>query len=286
MSYLTFPLTFNQIVGWPIKQTPRFNTIQQNPATGRSPIQIPTMTFPLWDFEIDIGYLPGDAQGVSTEYQQLINFYMGVQGAAGRWLFLHPYDNIVGSYTVAGTYTSGHFILSNRETLIQTSTGATATIISVTPTQLTIGPWNPAQTPDNSHTWVGQTSGAIFTPSAVPVLSTSQSIGTGDGSTTAFSMVRSLVSGGAQDLIQQFVYAPFIYVAGTLQTPTTNYTGPDTYGTITFTSGHIPTTGQNISWTGQFQYLCSFTADRLDGLEETFYQLWEYNGLRFHSVLL
>ena len=244
------------------------------------------MEFPLWDFEIDITYLSGDAQGSNTLYQQLVNFYMAVQGQASDWLFLHPYDNIAGSYTVNGTLTSGKFLINPRETVIQTSTGATAVVISAISNQLTIGPWNPAQTPDNSHTWVGQTSGAVFTPSATPALSASQSIGTGDGTTAAFSMVRAIVTGGAQDLIQNFVYAPSIYVNNVLQTPVTNYAGPDQYGTITFTGGHIPSGGQNIAWTGQFYYRCAFSEDTWQNLEENYYQLWAMNGLKFHSVLL
>lgn len=284
MTYLTFPLTFGQSVGWPIKQTPLTNTLIQTPATGRGVIRISTTQFPRWKFVLDLSYIQGDAQLVNSSWQELINFYMSVQGAAGSWLFLHPYDNTIGTYTVAGTYTSGHFI--TRETVIQSTTGATAVIISVISNQLTIGPWNPAQTPDNSHTWIGQTSGSVFTPSAIPVLASSQSIGTGDGATTQFSMVRSFVAGGAQDLIQNFVYAPSIYVAGVLQTPTTNYTGPDQYGTITFTSGHIPTGGQNISWTGQFYYLCSFSSDEWESLEEDYLQIWKLDGLSFISVLL
>ena len=285
MPFLIFPLTFPSNVAFPIRQTPRFNSIIQVPASGRGPIQIPTMNFPLWDFDLDVSYITGDNQGSNTQWQQLINFYMSVQGAAGRWLFLHPWDNIIGSYTVAGTLASGSRF-TTRETVIQTSTGATVQEITVSSTQLTIGPWNPAQTPDNSHTWVGQTSGAIFTPSGTPVLSTSQSIGTGDGTSAAFSMVRSFTTGGAQDLIQQFVYAPSIYVAGSLKILNTDYTGPDQFGTLTFIAGHIPTAGQNISWTGSFQYLCSFEEDKWTNLQEDYYQIWKLEGLKFHSVLL
>lgn len=285
MSLLVFPLSFGSAVGFPIKTTPRFSTIIQTAASGRGQIRIPTMQFPLWDFEINISYLTGDNQGVNTPWQQLINFYMGVQGAASDWLFLHPYDNIAGSFTIAGAFTSGAFII--RETVIQSVTGTTAVVITTALNQLTIGPWNIAQTPDNSHTWVGQKSGAIFTPStALPVLATSQSIGTGDNTTAAFSMVRSLVSGGAQDLMQNFVFNPNIYVAGTLSTPITNYTGPDQYGTITFTGGHIPTAGQNISWTGQFYMRCAFSDDSWSNLEEDYGAIWLLEGLKFHSVLL
>lgn len=284
MSNLIFPLTFGQIIGLPFKQTPLFNTITQTPASGRGEVRIPTMQFPRWDFSLDVSYLSGDNTGTNTQWQQLLNFYMGVQGAAGDWLFLHPYDNIAGFYLVTGTYTSGNFII--RETVIQTGTGATAIVVNTGIGQLIIGPWNPANTPNNTGTWVGQTSHAIFTPSAVPVFDGAQSIGTGDASTTQFSIVRSLVTAGAQDLIQNFVYAPSIYVAGTLQTPTTNYTGPDQYGTITFTSGHIPGGGTNITWTGQFYYRCHFLEDSWDALEADFPTLWKMDGLKFRSVLL
>lgn len=298
MTFPLFPLTFGSAVAFPIKQTPEFATIVQMPASGRGPVRIPLREFPLWKFVIDISYLTGDAQGTyrgsvmggGTPWQQLINFYMSVQGRAGNWLFLHPYDNSVGTYTVTSSAHSGVFQVG--ETIIQGTTLATANFISVSGTTYTISGYSGTTAPDNSHTWIGQTSGATFTASATPTLVTSMSFGTAvGGANQAFSMIRTFTSGGAQDLIQNFVgsigvYGPSIYDNGTLVTNSggTNYT-IDQYGTITFT-GYTPTVGHTLSWAGRFYYLCSFEEDKWDNLEEDFYQIWSMSGLKFTSVLL
>ncbi len=71
-----------------------------------------------------------------------------------------------GNQTVAGSLTSGTF--TDSEELIQATSLATATYAGNTSILLRIV--NVTGTPDNSHEWVGQTSGAIFTASAVPVV--------------------------------------------------------------------------------------------------------------------
>jgi hypothetical protein len=291
MSLLTFP-AFNPpqwSFKWPIKQTPFGNTITQTPASGRGEVRIPTMLFPRWDFVLDISYLKGDNQlaSVNTAYQELVNFFLGTQYGAADWLFLHPYDNLVGVYSVNGAVTGATgFTAYNRfgltETVVQTTSGASAKLVGAVPGAgpMLIGPIT--GTPDGSHTWVGQVSGAVFTPSAAPALSTSQAIGTGDGTTVAWSMVRSLIVAGAYDLIQNFVSAPSIYLNGVIDSPS-NY-AIDEYGTITFTSA--PGAGVIVSWTGQFYYRCHFLQDRWDDLEEFIYKIWRMNTLSFRSVLL
>jgi Conserved hypothetical protein 2217 (DUF2460) len=286
MSLLTFPLTFSQSIGFPIKTTPRYNTLIQTPASGRGVIRIPTMLFPLWDFTLDVSFLSGDAQGTydgsvvagGTQWQKLINFYMAVQGSASDWLFFHPYDNSVGTYTVAGSLTSGRFIVG--EPIVQSITSAQANFVSYIGSTFTVTGYS--GTPNNSNTWVGQTSGAIYTPSATPVLVSSMAFATGDGSTTAFSITRTLISNGALDLIQNFVTPPLIYDNGSLVS-SSNYS-IDEYGTITFVTA--PLSGHIISWTGLFQFRCYFLKDEWSDLEENFYQIWTLSGLSFRSVLL
>jgi uncharacterized protein DUF2460 len=283
LTFLQFPLTFGGNIGFPIKQTPIFNTIIQSSASGRGQLRIPLYEFPLWDFVLDVSYLQGDNQGTNTQWQELINFYMAVQGAASSWLFLHPYDNNVGTFTINGSVTSGRFFQQQpHEFVIQTGTGAIAQLLSVFGSVMTIWPYS-GGTPNNSGTWVGQSTGAVFTPSAaLPVLASSMNFATGDGSTTAFSIIRSVVTNGAQDLVQNFVNPPNIYVSGSLVSSSA-YT-IDQYGTITFTSA--PGVAAPISWTGNFFYLCSFVEDMWNDLEETFYQIWQLDGLKFRSVLL
>lgn len=281
MSLLTFPLTFPQNIGFPIKQTPSFNTITQTPATKRGQLRISTTQFPIWKFNLDISYLSGDATQTGSQWQHLINFYMAVQGAASDWLLLHPFDNLAGNFSVAGAVTSGIFYPG--ESLVQSTTGSTATLYGTVPGS---GPMliSPATgSPDNSHTWVGQKNGAVFTPTAVPVLGTIQAIATGDGTTTEFTMLRTILAAGAQDLIQNFVVNPNIYLNSTLKTLTTDYT-IDQYGTITFTTP--PGNGVVVGWIGQFYYRCHFLDDEWDELEEDYFRVWKLEGVKFESVLL
>src|ERR1700733_3422903 len=101
---------------WPLKQTPFYNTIKRTPASGRGELRISTTEFPRWKFVLDISYLKGDNQlgSVNTAWQTLLNFFMAVQGSFNDWLFLHPYDNCVGTYTVSGTLTSGIFLANEQ----------------------------------------------------------------------------------------------------------------------------------------------------------------------------
>lgn len=289
MSLLVFP-SFNPgnslaswSYTWPIKQTPMFKTIVQESASGRGDIHIPLMQFPRWIFSWDLSYLKGDNQGVNTAWQLLNNFLMAVQGRGQTWLFQHPYDNIVGTYQITGSVTSGRFGMNRmgiNEQLIQASTGASAQITVLGSAPLTIGPYT--GTPDASHTWVGQTTGAVYTPTSLPTLLTSQQIGTGDGVTTAFTMFRTLVTSGAPDLIQNFVNPPTIYVNGVAVSSSTY--SIDQYGTLTFNTA--PSSGYSIAWTGQFYYLCVFDEDEWDDLQEMWYQVWSLKELKFRSYLL
>jgi uncharacterized protein (TIGR02217 family) len=200
---------------WSIKKTPRYNTLVQEPVSGRGCVRIPLMQFPLWDFEFTLAYLPGNlnygssVENTGTIYQQIIAFFTACQGRL-PFLFLDPWDN----------YVQG------------------------------------------------------------------QQIGTGDGTTTQFTMYRQFAAMGqtGQDLIQNFVTPPNIYVNGVLQTVTTDYT-IDEYGTLTFKAGHIPTSGHAITWTGTFYFLCAFAKDSFDDLEQQMAGIWNIKQFKFSSQL-
>jgi len=114
---------------------------------------------------------------------------------------------------------------------------------------------------------------------------TNQNIGYGDGSTVAFTMYRTMGQlAGGPDLIQNFINPPSIYVDGTLQTVTTDYS-IDQYGTLTFTAGHIPASTKAITWTGTFYFLCHFDKDSFDDMEEVMYQIWKIGTFSFTSSL-
>ena len=75
----------------------------------------------------------------------------------------------VSSYAVGGSVTSGAFVFN--EAVTQTNTGASANLVGTVAgsNPMTIGPI--AGTADGTDTWVGQISGAIYTPTAAPVAS-------------------------------------------------------------------------------------------------------------------
>ena len=77
---------------------------------------------------------------------------------------------MTSSSTITGSVTSGIFDLN--EEVVQANTGASANLIgTVTGSNpMIIGPFT--GTPDATDTWVGQTSGAVYTPATAPVITT------------------------------------------------------------------------------------------------------------------
>jgi phage tail sheath protein FI len=77
-----------------------------------------------------------------------------------------PTPTATVALTVAGSLTSGKFIAG--EALAQSTSGATSHVIGTVPNTgpLTIAPVT--GTPDEISAWVGQVSGAIYTPAALP----------------------------------------------------------------------------------------------------------------------
>jgi uncharacterized protein (TIGR02217 family) len=122
-----------------------------------------------------------------------------------------------------------------------------------------------------------------------------QNFGTGDGTTATFQLVNNI--GGFLEPVQAPAgvgaapafaggAAPLIYVNGVLQTVTTDYTiGAVGYGggVVTFTSGHIPSSGLALTWSGNWYYPATFEEDRLDA-SERWSALWELKEVKLVSV--
>lgn len=104
---------------------------------------------------------------------------------------------------------------------------------------------------------------------------TGQSFGTGDGSTTAFQLVRSL--GGFSEPIQNVNGTPTIYVNGTA---TAAFTLGST-GVVTFTTA--PAAAAVLTWTGNFYFRCRFLQDSSD-FDNFMKDLWTLKKLAFQSV--
>jgi hypothetical protein len=110
---------------------------------------------------------------------------------------------------------------------------------------------------------------------------TNQEIAVGDGSTTEFSMYWTLIDDGAQELVQNFVSPPSIYVSNVLQN-TSSYS-INSFGTLSFDSA--PANTDTISWSGQFFYRVKMLDDFWPELSEIYYQQNQLT-LKLRSVLL
>ncbi len=101
----------------------------------------------------------------------------------------------------------------------------------------------------------------------------------GDGTTTLFVMTRQV--GGLQDLIQNFIVSPTVYLGGVAQT--SGYT-IDNHGTLTFTTA--PASGVAVQWSGNFYYLCRFLDDEWTDMQQDLLDVWSNSALKFKSILV
>ena len=104
---------------------------------------------------------------------------------------------------------------------------------------------------------------------------TAQAIATGDGTTTTFTLNRSI--GG---YVEPVSYATAISSVTLNGSPTAAYTftAPNT---ITFSSA--PGAGVVIAWTGAFAFQCRFLDDQLD-FENFVSGLWSNKSIKFRSI--
>ena len=110
---------------------------------------------------------------------------------------------------------------------------------------------------------------------------TAQSIGTGDGVTADFQLVRTL--GGFIEPIQNINTIVGIYDNGS---PVTQGAGPGKYtinstGLVTF--GTVPTSGHALTWSGTYYFRCRFLDDLIE-FNNFMYNLFECQKVAFVSV--
>ncbi len=112
-----------------------------------------------------------------------------------------------------------------------------------------------------------------------------QQIGTTDGTgTQTFLVYRTLVAGGAWDLIQNFQAAPTIKVGGS--TLGSSNWAIDQYGTLSWKNGYVPSANQPVTWTGAFYERMHFLDDHLDDLQLELQAVWSCHTIKLRSVLL
>lgn len=110
-------------------------------------------------------------------------------------------------------------------------------------------------------------------------------IGTGDGSTQDFPVWRSTTALGSGnvtlvEMIQHVTTLSGVYFNGQL---TTGYTLSQDPAILHFTTA--PISGANITWAGNYAYLCHFAEDTVD-FNQLLYEIWELKSLRLETVLL
>lgn len=111
---------------------------------------------------------------------------------------------------------------------------------------------------------------------------TAQSIGTGDGTTTAFQLLRTMAgAGGVQWVDPVFgpTGSPQIFDNGSLKTAGVDYNIGST-GLVTFTSA--PAAAHALTWTGSFNWLVRFD-DSSASFEQFMAQFWQQKSIKFSS---
>jgi uncharacterized protein (TIGR02217 family) len=96
---------------------------------------------------------------------------------------------------------------------------------------------------------------------------TDQALGTGDGATTAFQLVKTYASGGATYVraIQKPVTGTVrVAVAGVEKTLGTDFTFDMATGIVTFLAGHVPGAGAAVTAGYEFDVPVRFDTDRLE----------------------
>jgi uncharacterized protein (TIGR02217 family) len=106
---------------------------------------------------------------------------------------------------------------------------------------------------------------------------TNEGLGEGDGTTTAFQLVRAF--GGQAGPVFLVNGTPTITVGGT---PTTAFS-VSAYGVVSFTAA--PAAGALVAWSGNFYMPCQFDDDKLD-VENFMFQLARVKSLKFSTVKL
>jgi uncharacterized protein (TIGR02217 family) len=109
-----------------------------------------------------------------------------------------------------------------------------------------------------------------------------QSIGIGNGSTTAFQLVRTYGANGNTfaEPMTAINGTPVIKVSGVTKTAGVDYTINST-GLVTFTSA--PASSAPITADFSYYFRCHFTADELE-FNQFMYQLWEAQTVEFETL--
>jgi uncharacterized protein (TIGR02217 family) len=104
--------------------------------------------------------------------------------------------------------------------------------------------------------------------------------GTGDGTTTTFYLQRDC--GGFLDEVQATVGPIFVSVNGVVAASSAWTQNAD--ASVTFTTA--PASGAVVTWDGRWMYRVAFAEDKLDGLAQFMYELYECQKVTLEQVKL
>ena len=108
-----------------------------------------------------------------------------------------------------------------------------------------------------------------------------QYFGTGDGTSTAFQLERTVQASSTSAAFTEPVYAlngtPLVYVNGTATTAFS----VNSYGVLIFTTA--PAASAVLTWTGSFLFVCRFTSDDLD-LAQDYSKIWSSQSITWKSL--
>ena len=121
---------------------------------------------------------------------------------------------------------------------------------------------------------------------------TGQFVGTGDGSTTTFQLVRTLAGGGIDPVtgvqigFTETITAPqhisAVYFGGVAQ-PAANYNANRSTGTLSFVAGTQPAIGVHVTVDFSYYFRCRFMSDSY-AFENFMFQLWTLKKMDFISA--
>ena len=146
----------------------------------------------------------------------------------------------VGMFSVAGAVTSGVFVAG--EVVVQTNTGATANLIGTVTGSgpMTIGPQT-GSSADATDVWTGQTSAAVYTPTALPVAMYTVVGSVSSGAFEAGEPLVQTTSGATANLIGTVTGSGPMTIGPQTGTPDATDTWKGTLSGAIFTPTQVPT---------------------------------------------
>lgn len=222
MSLPIFPvlpgLTFTVV------KTPSFSTLDEDAPNGYE-VRIPQMTNPLWKYILIYDFLHDFFWGsfaTVSELRTLMGFFNAQGGKANSFLFTDPDDNYVGLALSTKTWTALTIFPIGFGILDSANHWQKVTAITTGITGATIPTFNHSggNTTDAGVTWTDQ---GAYTSSGYPNIPLAQLSLATDGIGNWYSPIQRTLDGVFYEDVTDLNGAITVYLNGTLQVVTTNY---------------------------------------------------------------